>query len=1261
VFLGMLSNYKRSIVRVLKALGVPFQRVPLPEAESSVNGQAESVSLDGRTTLQEQQNASLVERQVEGKKTVAFIASTEAGDEVASVANDHSVEGALQSAVPNEPLAQPDPETESLKQLLHDRDKKLAALYGALKEKTEEIASLGLVFAEREQQLAELPVLRQSLADQDRQIASLQTEYSRVKLSASWRVTAPLRWLYEILNPSLRAARPGFLWRQGSGHKNEKKTGHGGLLTRFTASDWSGDYVDDSEPPPGFAPDVRVVAFYLPQFHPIPENDRWWGKGFTEWANVSRALPQFEGHYQPHLPGELGFYDLRIKDVQRRQIELAKRYGVGAFCFYFYWFGGKRLLEAPLLQWLEDSTLDFPFCLCWANENWTRRWDGLNSDILIAQKHSPEDDIAFIEHVARYMRDRRYLRIDGRPVLLVYRPALLPDARATVRRWREWARKDGLGDLYIIYPQSFKVCDPAVYDFDAAAEFPPGLSDPPVLNDQIKLYNPEFSGMVYDLAALVERSRRYSTPSYKLFRGVCPSWDSEPRRPGKGSVFLRSSPDGYREWLHNAVVDTRARLQGSARLVFVNAWNEWAEGAHLEPDRRYGYAWLKATRDALLPHQTTDASPPRRVLVVTHDAQPHGAQYIALHLTRALASALRCTVEVVCLGEGQLKAEYAKYAKLHDLAHTDPCGPRARRLAAKLFQAGFRHALVNTTVSSPFLATLKEAGFRCVALVHELPEVIRGKQLLTNALNVAKYADIVVFAAPEVRDAFSEFALIDEDRAIIRPQGLFKRNKHAGMDLTVPRRALRITLKLPADASIVVAVGYADHRKGVDYFVEIAARVVEREARVHFVWVGHWDEEMRRKITHLGKRNPEPFRNIHFVGRRDDTDLYYAGADAFALTSREDPFPNVLLEAMSVGLPVVAFEGSGGGNRLINEGVGENVPMGDTNAFAAAIRRILSDAEKRNLMGQRGRALIAERFSVPHYLFELLRLAGIVLPRVSVIVPNYNYERFLPDRIATILNQTHPIYELIFLDDASLDNSVAVASDLLAGAGIDYTIVRNEVNSGSVFAQWKRGAELARGDIVWIAEADDLSDPGFLETVLAGFNDKGVVLSYCESKQIDEYGQLLGDNYHQYVADLGAEHWKLQYVNEGEDEIRGYLAVKNTIPNVSAVLTRRLDLIRVLEEHMDDIASYRVAGDWKTYLYLLQGARLAYFPQSLNLHRRHPRGLTISSFNDSHHNEIRRVQEWVQSHYVLAPRVAELAQSYLRILGEAMNRAAVLS
>lgn len=339
---------------------------------------------------------------------------------------------------------------------------------------------------------------------------------------------------------------------------------------------------------------ATLVAFYLPQFHTIPENDEWWGKGFTEWRNVTRALPQFEGHYQPKLPGDLGFYDLRNVEVMHEQARLAREYGISAFCFYFYWFGGKTLLETPLRNWLNDKTIDLKFCLCWANEKWTRTWDGRGDEILIDQKHSPEDDIAFIEYVAEYMRDPRYLRIDGKPVLLVYRPSLLPDASATMLRWRKWCVDNGIGCVHLVYVQSFDRAPPDELGFDAATQFPPNFFSAPDLSDRQRLINPDYHGSVLDWHGL--QSSASEPVEASIYRGVSTGWDNEARRPGRGRSFVHATTTAYKTWLEFAV---RSNVPDKRPMIFINAWNEWAEGAFLEPCARRGYALLSATRGAL--------------------------------------------------------------------------------------------------------------------------------------------------------------------------------------------------------------------------------------------------------------------------------------------------------------------------------------------------------------------------------------------------------------------------------------------------------------------------------------------------------------------------------------------------------------------------------------------------------------------------------------------------------------------------------------
>jgi GT2 family glycosyltransferase len=394
---------------------------------------------------------------------------------------------------------------------------------------------------------------------------------------------------------------------------------------------------------PNTAPsDVKGIAFYLPQFHTIPQNDLWWGKGFTEWTNVRGGTSNFEGHYQPHVPAGLGYYDLSSGEVLEKQAELARAAGLHGFCFYYYWFGGEVLLDLPVRRMVETGKPAFPFCICWANENWTRRWDGKDSDILIAQRHSAEDDLAFIRHIETIIRSENYIRIEGKPLLLVYRPSLLPDAKATLQRWRTHVREAGLGELHLVMVQSFSEgVSPADYGFDAVVQFPPHLPSTPV-TPVIREKAVDFTGYIYDYDEVRHRAigQLRAPSSSTLYPGVMPSWDNTARQRQRSSIWVNSSPEAYSEWLAEAVSLARARLPLAERFVFINAWNEWAEGCHLEPDERFGYAWLNATRLAL---QQPSLAPAISTGAMLHPEPPPPAPITV----RPLAGTIRLVISVL--------------------------------------------------------------------------------------------------------------------------------------------------------------------------------------------------------------------------------------------------------------------------------------------------------------------------------------------------------------------------------------------------------------------------------------------------------------------------------------------------------------------------------------------------------------------------------------------------------------------------------------
>lgn len=361
---------------------------------------------------------------------------------------------------------------------------------------------------------------------------------------------------------------------------------------------------------------VLILAFYLPQFHPIPENDAWWGVGFTEWRNVATAARLYRGHYQPRIPADLGFYDLRLPTVRRQQAELATEAGIDGFIYWHYWFHGKELMAGPLRDNVESQEPRFPFCIAWANQDWTRRWAGHDSDILIRQTYSEADDIAHIQSLKHVLTDRRYINIEGKPLLFVYRAASLPDPRSTAQLWRSEARSWGLEGIHLVSVESSpsEEVDPRAWDFDASVQFEPAfwrLRRPSMSNRTkhllARLRGHEFPRVIDYTQAVDAGLRRMTTPTpYTRWPGVAVGFDNTPRYGSdrRALILRHSSPHEYERWLAHAL-NAAARTASAdgghpgQPLVVINAWNEWAEGNYLEPDLVFGRTYLEATRRAI--------------------------------------------------------------------------------------------------------------------------------------------------------------------------------------------------------------------------------------------------------------------------------------------------------------------------------------------------------------------------------------------------------------------------------------------------------------------------------------------------------------------------------------------------------------------------------------------------------------------------------------------------------------------------------------
>lgn len=356
---------------------------------------------------------------------------------------------------------------------------------------------------------------------------------------------------------------------------------------------------------PGKSNKPRLIAFYLPQFHPIPENDEWWGKGFTEWTNVAKATPLFRGHNQPRIPADLGFYDLRVPEVREEQARMAKAAGVEGFCYWHYWFSGKRLLDRPFNEVLQSGNPDFPFCVAWANESWSGVWHGNPDKILIKQNYPGIED--YKKHFYTLLsafHDERYIRVNGHPLFYVYKPLEIPDVEVFMDCWRELAVRNGLKDFHFVGPS---------FDEDQAQRILNlgfnGVHTHWQKRFMLKrhfmktgwnkvtdmLLGSRFKMPVWDYNELITMLSNELDQRADYYPNILSGWDNSPRSGKRGNIYINYNPDSFRMHVKD-VVEKTVNKEAETNLVFLQSWNEWAEGNYVEPDLKYGWGYLNVLK-----------------------------------------------------------------------------------------------------------------------------------------------------------------------------------------------------------------------------------------------------------------------------------------------------------------------------------------------------------------------------------------------------------------------------------------------------------------------------------------------------------------------------------------------------------------------------------------------------------------------------------------------------------------------------------------
>lgn len=600
-----------------------------------------------------------------------------------------------------------------------------------------------------------------------------------------------------------------------------------------------------------------------------------------------------------------------------------------------------------------------------------------------------------------------------------------------------------------------------------------------------------------------------------------------------------------------------------------------------------------------------------KVLVVVHEAQKAGATLLSMNIIQTIKSTTDYEPIILLMSGGPLTDEFKKQGicfELNQLNFNELSNEIAlKNIVKEIVNLGVKYALCNSVITGLVLKELHDKGIKTITMVHELTTSIKAYNFINAAKNVQKYSDDVVFAAKFVKKQFVNNYPVDDKKCHVIPQGVYSKFNLNSLDEKInDKNKLCKQLGISIDSKIVMGCGYGNFRKGLDWFGLIAINEMIKNKNVHFVWLGNKDKEFAEWINNDLLVNGVSDR-FHWMDFIDNPGYIFGATDIFLLTSREDPFPSVALEAMKMYAPVVAFENAGGIPELLVNESGVIVPYGECDKMVDSIEKLLADREMYNTIVKNAKKAVME-ITPDNYIKKLLgvlvngEIPYKVMPdlKVSVVIPNYNYENFIPERLSSILNQTVKPYEIVFLDDVSKDNSIEVADKILKESGISYRIIANKVNQGC-FKQWLNGVHNAKGDIIWIAEADDVCETDFIESLLPFFDDDQVNIAYGQSEVINEFSEHSGWVYTEYTDDLNDTKWHDDYVNNGEAEIIDGLGIKNTIPNASGVLMRKSAFTGI----EDQLYSFAISGDWFAYVYLIKTGKIAFTSRILNYHRRH--------------------------------------------------------